>query len=37
MLYQIIGDVDKMMRELHPELLQTEKNNTEKTDVQEER
>lgn len=37
MLYQIKGDVDKVMRELHPELLQTEKNNTEKTEVQEER
>ena len=37
MLYQIKGDVDKVMRELHPELLQTQKNNTEKRKVQEER
>lgn len=37
MLYQIKGDVDKVMRKLHPELLQTQKNNTEKRKVQEER
>lgn len=37
MLYQIKGDVEKVMRELHPELLQTEKHNTGKTDIQEER
>ena len=37
MLYQFKGDVDKVMRELHPELLQTQKNNTEKRKVQEER
>lgn len=37
MLYQIKGDVDKVMRVLHPELLQTQKNNTEKRKVQEER
>lgn len=37
LLYQIKGDVDRAMRELHPELLQTEKNDTRKKEVQEER
>ena len=37
LLYQIKGDVNRAMRELHPELLQTEKNDTRKKEVQEER
>lgn len=37
MLYQIKGDVDKVMRELHPEFMQKEKTDTQKSEVQEER
>lgn len=37
MLYQIKGDVDKVMRELHPEFLQKEKTDAQKSEVQEER
>lgn len=37
LLYQIKGDVDRAIRELHSDLLQTEKNDTQKKEVQEER
>lgn len=35
MLYQIKGDIDAVMRELHPELLQKEKSNIQKDKFQE--
>ena len=37
MLYQIKGDVDKVMRELHPQFSQKAKTDTQKSEVQEER